>query len=187
MFRSWSVVLALALCSTFGWSTVHAQNKFKVIAAVPEKVITAVGESAAAKNVFEELKKTPAALKRLYDEIKLTRDPKRDAAPLAHALESLSASDRGAIILDNELGLGKSYLEQANLDPSRYEIKNWKLYLHPPISFKIPGGIPFELGEIDLVKPTIGGGCELIDECKKFVSDLRNKIAPGAYVQENTD
>ena len=188
MFRPWSVGLALLLCGTFGWPAAHATNKFKVISAVREKVVAAVGESAAATKVFEDLKKTPAALKRLYDAMrKPTLGPGPASASPTHALENLSASDRGTIILDDELGLSKSYLEHAGVDSARYEIKNWKLYLHPPISFELPGRGRFELSEIDLLDPRIPGACALIDECKKFVSDLRDKIAPGANAPANVD
>jgi hypothetical protein len=173
MFRWRSVVLALAL-STLGWSTAHAvNNKFKII--------TAVGKSSAATKVIEDLKQyPPTVLRRFYDLIqKRTRSLDPDDASVAQRLENLSAYERGSIILNDKLGLSKSYLEHSGVDPTRYEIKNWKLYLHPPISFALPLRGVFTLDEIDLRKPAIisgGAVCALSQECRKFVGELKAKI-----------
>jgi hypothetical protein len=190
MLSGRSFVLALALGSALGWSTADAANKFKII---EEKIIRAIGGSEAAAKVFQDLEKNPHALaalralkQKLYHATETTNRirPIRDSASTTQKLENLSARERGTLIVrDDELGLSKSYLEHAGLDPKRYEIKNGKLYLREPISFDLPGGGSFKLDEIDLWKPTLSGACALSEDCKKFVRGVMDKVAPGANDQ----
>jgi hypothetical protein len=176
MFKGLSFALALALCSTFGWSTAQGVDKFKAISAVREKIVKTIGESEAAKRVLSGFeKKDPIGFKRSIEALTGNLN--------GYKSESLSAPQRGTLILDDS-HLSKAYLEQVGLDSAKSEIVDGTLYLRPPISFKLFGILPFKLTKIPLWEPpsmfTVGGFlCAISTQCSTFIRDLKEKVAPG--------
>jgi hypothetical protein len=179
MLRPVAFAIGLALCSLSGWSSAHAH---------PSRVLWKIGKSSAAAKVIEE--KALEILKQLdLKQLKgLAREYETDAV---QALRRLHPADRATLILsDNSLGLGRSYLEHAGLDTSKYTIENWKLILHEPLEFDLPAGGKFKLSEINLKKPAAiaaASACYQVRGCIEQVQKLHNAVTSPNNELSNSD
>ena len=158
----------------------------------PSRILWKIGKSSAAAKVIDNLIRKPALAEKALETLKqlkgLAREYETDAV---QALRRLHPADRATLILsDNSLGLGRSYLEHAGLDTSKYTIENWKLILHEPLEFDLPAGGKFKLSEINLKKPAAiaaASACYQVRGCIEQVQKLHNAVTSPNNELSNSD